>query len=1338
MTNFNMTNYDNNDVNAMLAAAADDDIITMSSDQLLSVINSPVSSDKTENDVNTINTISQEEISMTNSNVSAIVNFGTVASNAVTFNGQGVSLAEVFASVIYKQITPVFFSADSDEQKAKEEARVNNLNAKSSADRAAFIAKFEGRLGSLIPTTLVYDAKETFAKATLSVKANLQALFTMKATSEVKEAVVSGRPEVLEASVINVSNANPSLVLFSTIAAATVKLTGVERAELLAVLFNTVNNGATVTLNGISINLESATVNTGARVLTANKASCFGTIIVGADTEEFIVLDGAHSVFMFALQAFGGSEKQAQTAVNLAIKLFTPEHNYGHKPDTDDISFFVRANLVYSNAVAGSNSTFPSFSVKGGKQHPDFLSYVLGRGVIAASDKTNIKFVTIGDGAEATGLGWNRELNVMMTVNDVNKPSKLINRGAANNYDCADLPNRVASNFGFKLSSGNVAHTKGRMMKVAYTNSVLLTAGSGTGTINPNTFFEYSVDKNLKFPFHFSLLGSDFVNNVVAQDSFIAALFSQLEAKKGSIFAPGEEIVSVNGIKLIANTEVCSSVEFIEASVKRNVLDNNEVDIVAHVRLCGKSQFVKTRRFATKFTTTPYNVQGLSQEWEIILNNECTKGQGALLEMFANQTGVRYVNNNTGEFSTPAGDVINLLNEDNAFQSWKETSTQKEVITITIAKSVYNNIKEFAASELVVIGEDDTTVTVQETVSVIFGSLVFDVEISTPLESVSTSSMTLESASAVYLQSKKIGEAFFNEVNNKTEVFNTLAKRFANDSNNMEEVQLDNDENYYSFLDLVSDIDTKSISQKELFTVLGKLFPNGVRFTVGISTLELSFLVARTFGQFNPLNGSAARENAQIVNFLLDVIDNGAQNSLGLIVNAARAFTKILDIAVNSKNVLKKPTRSGRLVYGKVRTGLHPLLNTVDGIPTVVINANCPIVKLLGVKDGSFVGFARTPMPFLGAGRVVLTTDASICDIAHVLLDPYIFHSLCEGDSDGDGIALLNLASGKTKVSLDEAKEINDSLMGIAGYRHLYGANVPFADFMSVKDKYGKKNPAAKVAMLATSIKNPDSANEENISLTPAVLGDFASRVANHYKANVGVGYGICSKLIFQAADVAAKGDSAELTTLTEACLVAWRLLYEGLGLSGYSREAYNAFDIINKASVDTKALQVALIGNQIEAVFADPSVWTTRDLCVSGAQILSQAVPFNQLNLDVKVFELLISARTVTRAVAKLEGFGKEPSTWWAQVIPSTIKYGTLRRISQGDDRVSELFNVEEEAEMIFSGDFVAKPLTRHFQETIVVKEAFANQLLGNVAANVSAFHTTISNAKAAMKYSN
>jgi hypothetical protein len=980
--------------------------------------NRPESSLKTDEAAtvtSTVNNTTNEEIPMTtNTNVSKIINFGAIANAAVNYDGNGVSLAEVFASSIYKEATVAHFTNDTEEQRAATEANAARKNEVTAASRTAFIARFGTLLGSVIPITLVYE-QGAYVGAAHTVKANLEALFTIQLVTKRDKAGnrtlvgYKGREYNASAPVIYTVACEPSLVLFSVLAKVTANLTAIQRAELISILFsNTKANAGIITGYGISINLAKATVTTQTRTLEVNKASCFGDLILAANddvnaetTTDFIVLDGAQSLFMFALQAFGGTEKQAQTSLNFAVKLFAPEHNYGHKPDSDDISFHVRANLVYSNRIVASALAFPSYNIKGGKQNPNFLSYVLGRGVIATSDKTNIKFVTIGEGAEATGIGWNRELGVMMTVNDVNKPSKLINRGAANNYDCADQPNRVASNFGFQLSNGEVAHTKGRMMKVAYTNSVLLTAGSGTGTIHPSVFFDYTVDKNLKFPFQFSLLGPAFVNNEVEQDAFIANLFSALEVKKGQVFAPGAEILVINGNTVLANTEVCSSVEFISASVKRNVLDNNELDITAHVRLQGHSQFVKTRRFATKFTTTPYNVLGLSQEWEIILNNECTKGQGALLEMFANETGVRYVNNNTGEFKTPAGDVINLLNEDNAFQTWKETSTVKEVITITIAKSVYENIKGFAPSELVVVSQTATTVTVQETVSVIFGSLVFDVEISTPLESVSTSSMTLESASAVYLQSAKLGEVLLGQVSKQTKAFSDLANTFAVINDKMDIVNLDIDSEFNSFLIKVADVDTNTANQKGVFSALAKVYPNGIQFLKGVTSFTINFDVARSFGQWNPLNGSAARENAQICNFILDVMDNKAENAGVLIVKAARAFKKILDTAVNSKNVLKKPTRAGRLVYGKVRTGLHPLLNTVDGIPSVVINANCPMVNLLGVKDGDFVGFARTPMPFLGAGRVVLTTDTQICDVAHVLLDPYVFASLTEGDSDG-------------------------------------------------------------------------------------------------------------------------------------------------------------------------------------------------------------------------------------------------------------------------------------------------------------------------------------------------
>jgi hypothetical protein len=1268
-------------------------------------------------------------------NANNIINFGQIATSAVNFDGKGTNFAEVLANVIYAE-APAFvpFANDSAEVCAKAQAQVEATNAVVATKRAAFVAQYSNVLGSIAPTTLKVAKTASFHKTSQAVKAAVGNFYNFV---DVKVG------EAEDSSVVRVDTVNAALLVFATIAAATVRLTAVERAAILATVAGVEAKGSTVTVKDVVIDLAAGTVAQGSFVQTANNFSCFGQeqIAVEFDLETetwitedtFVVLDGAHSIFMLALSALKGSDKQIAGAVTSAVKLFAPVHNYGHKPDADDISFHVDANLVYANAIVAANTSFPAFSISRGKQHPDFLSYVLGCGVIAASDKTNIKFVTLGAGAEAMGIGWNREAGVIQTVNDVAKPSKLINRGAANAYDCADQSDRVASSFGFKLTNGEVARTKGRMMTVAYSNSILLTSGSGVATVHPSVSFDYTVDKNLKFALQFSALGAEYVNNEAVQNGTISSMMKAFDAKKGQVFAPGETILSLGSTILAANTETVASVEFLYASVKRNVLDNNEVDITAHVRLLGKSQFVKTRRFATKFTTLPYDVQGLSKEWEIILNNECTKGQGALLEMFANETGERYMNNNTGEFVTPGGDAINLLDADNAFQAWKEASTVVETISVVMAKSVFNNIKEFGGSEFTVVSEDATTVTVQEVVSVIYGSLVFDVEISTPLESVSASSMTFESANAVYLQSPKLGETLLQEVNKKTDAYVALATSFANMQEPNLVVNLQDAESYESFLGQIDDL-TVGTNHKELLSALEGVFPSGVKFAVGVSNFTVHFGAVRTFGSFNPLNGGASREAAQVINFLVDVLDNGAENALSLIVNAARAFAKILDTAVSSKNVLKKPTRSGRLVYGKVRTSTHPILHTNDGIPTVVVNANCPIVGMLRAKEGDFVGFARTPMPFLGAGRLVLTNDSSICDVAHVLVDPFVWHSLCEGDSDGDGIALLNLSKGALKISKEEALEINASKMGIGGYRYLYGANVPFADFMSVSDKHSKKNPAAKVAMVSSSIKNPDSANQELIALTPAVLGDFASRVANHYKSAVGVGYGICSKLVFNAADVAANGESAQLDTLVDACLVAWRQLYEGLGLSGYSREASKVYGILNAASADTKLFQVAKVGpDAYDVIFKDDTWKSTRDNCVDGAQVLAACFP--DINVSTATFKAIIMARTVTRVVAKLEGFGKAPTKWWDEIVPATIKYGTLRRISQGDDRVSELLDDQEIAELASDEAFVALPLTRKFVAANTVA-TFKNVLLGNVAQKVAQFHVAITATKAANKY--
>lgn len=150
---------------------------------------------------------------------------------------------------------------------------------------------------------------------------------------------------------------------------------------------------------------------------------------------------------------------------------------------------------------------------------------------------------------------------------------------------------------------------------------------------------------------------------------------------------------------------------------------------------------------------------------------------------------------------------------------------------------------------------------------------------------------------------------------------------------------------------------------KDKFKVLAKEYPAGVEFLAGLSAVKLSFGLVLNFAQFSSLNGSTVGESAQVWNFIADLIENDGLNSISLINNAKKAQNKIIATAVDSKNVLKKATRTGEIVYGKVRTSLHPLLHSADGIPTVVVNANCPSARMLKVKDGDFVCISRTPMP---------------------------------------------------------------------------------------------------------------------------------------------------------------------------------------------------------------------------------------------------------------------------------------------------------------------------------------------------------------------------------------
>lgn len=1251
------------------------------------------------------------------SEVAPLVNYGD--SGIVNFAGKGESIAQILVNGLFPIKEVKHLANDSEEQRAATEASVVESNEIAVANQASFIANFGDKLGYVTPTTLVCAKGTGFDKANHVVKGILKSLFTIKVEGRNEAPKFYGLDEVSSNKVVSFNNA--SLLWFSILAASTSSLTVEERAQFVSVMFSKTCSvdGSVVIRDGIAIDLAQGTIALGSRELKVNKACSFGSY----DDVEFVVLDGLHSIFMFALQTLGGSSKQLTTAINLAVSLFAPEHNYGHKPDSDDMAFFVRENLIYSSAVKGSHSAFPSFDIIAGKQSPFFLGWVLKRGVIATSDKTNIKFVTINAGAEAVGIGFNQETGAFMTVNDAGKPTKFFNRAAANNYDCADMVGRQASKFGFALSNGKVARTKGALKKVAFTNSVL-GFGSGVAIINKDSGFQFSVAKKIKETVSLSVFGAQCVNKPEIKQQLILKLTAELEAIKGQTFKAGKNILSLQlksgeKFELVENTETVAAVTVVGGRVMSNLMDTNAVDISVDVEINTVSNFVKTRRFATKFTTLPYDAKFIGCEdsaWDIILNNETVKGQGALLEMFANATGERYLNNSTGEFVSPSGDVINLLNVDNKFNAWKMSTVKKDVkLQMEIAKSVWTSMSVWAQkANVVVVSETATSVVVEETLDVIFGELVFDVEISTALESVSQSSFTLESIAAVYLQNARLGGVLMNRCLDNSKKFAGLANSFAGVARDaFVVVDVANIDDVTSFVNNVP----QNKTQRNVVDALAIAYPTGVSFVFNQAKVNINFKLVSEFGQFSRVNGGAISDASVIYSLVLSIIHGGLTTQT--LANAQKAFNKIISTAVDSSNVLKKATRSGNLVYGKVRTSYNPLLNSEDGIPNVVMNVNCPMVGKAGVKaSGEFVGFARTPMPFLGGARVILTNDRNICDVAHVLVDPFVFASLTEGDSDGDGIAVLGL--NQFDVTIEEIREMNNSLMGLAGYAHLYGDNVPYADFVSASDKYGKKALREAVTMINTEISD-DAGNK--VAITPAFVGMFAARVATHYKGAVGSSYGLCSQLIFAAADSVAVDNSIASNNKLTACLVVWRLFYEGLALSGYSAKAARVMDILNLASVDVNGQMVAASpSGELKLAFQQGA----DDVLVSGASLLVAEYP--ELDIPLEVFQAIIASRSITRVIPKLEGFGKN-SNHWDAVKPAAIKYGALRRISQGDDRVAVELGLMEEAELASRGENIGVAVSRLFyeQSSEVKTNTFRNPLLGELVNSVCAFHSQI-----------
>ena len=616
---------------------------------------------------------------------------------------------------------------------------------------------------------------------------------------------------------------------------------------------------------------------------------------------------------------------------------------------------------------------------------------------------------------------------------------------------------------------------------------------------------------------------------------------------------------------------------------------------------------------------------------EMILNNETIKGRSIHIDAFANtNVGECVYHPNDAKLvwhkDETSSEEINLLVAENTVSQWVEETVQDVLLEMSIAQAEWEMLLEAGSlSGIKSVVQHDGFVTVREQIQLLVCQLPVEVEISTPDESIGTSAMTPEMVAGISIQSQKLAALLFEEAKPAQmavlNLINMVTKTIPMTEQNA--VTLTSMEGRNFIANSIGNID--GLDDSKVLKAYNTLFPNGVYFvaTNGDSTVNmfLDFNVVRTTMVW--ISGSADQISQEIVAFLRAILnppESGYDSFFyGQVCNLMASLSGWLKKAFISKGVMKRAARSAKcLVNLKVRTVYYTFLQPdADGLPKVAINPDCDSAMLLA-KDPSgkfykkyiqevvvenygaegdvnpedykpnascrftrmkqtktgfvlsffnpyllqdeLMGAFRIPM-FMGLGaKLVVTTQVGK---SHMFLLPYLWSMANEGDSDGDGVSMLNI--GIRGLSASDVNEINESWVGMKGYKIIYGDKVagwPYAEFSeSPKKKWMKwDNVADKAKYCVPYVTKIGKAN----------YLQSGELVQKHYVAAVGIAYGIASVLTFKLADALYNPSisSMDIQALKLAVVIAWRAIYEGLGLAGYSDAATKWFAVLGASKI--------------------------------------------------------------------------------------------------------------------------------------------------------------------------
>lgn len=995
--------------------------------------------------------------------------------------------------------------------------------------------------------------------------------------------------------------------------------------------------------------------------------------------------DSKFALFVLAIQLCTSTSTSRINATLAELpNLWERSDNYGAKMKATDPTRVTLDYLCLPLTFSGTKKgIFPFIKLENDQFDCSSIASITEP---VAVDKYAKQWVTLRKGAQAMMIG--RSGDIVLSPHDGGKAAKEYNRPTQGmKFLKADSPNRVFSKLRIDLGDNTYAIPEGIMLMTAFTNS-RLGAGSGVSFVKPGTKIHHQVEKTLtgqvttlRVPSAIRAKMANLPGGLF--ENLKTAVTLQCEKLVGKSFAPGQLVLGMFGGKyeIIRNdnhnqTLTVTAVDIRDLSAIKGRADSFQVKL--SVLLDEHDDCLKFRNMGIKLTTLPYPVKGLRDDWQLILNNETAKGKLGLVHLFANKYGATYYPNEgllildepcvikEGNFDCQ---IVDLKEANNAFTQWVKENTEEVNIQMPIVKEEWEVIKasQPTADDIKVLQDIVTHVVVEERIQVIYGLMPYEVEISTPRENTGTGSLTLEQLAALSLQHKELAETIWEESRKYQSVVKDLvASVLKTDMSTDNMFVLTTQEGREK---LRESMKGEFSSDREVLSKLEKAFPQGLVLTsVYKEDDNFVYIKPSVLSKMGSFFGKSASGIAlDVLSFLNYLLDAGMENESGIdslmfswIEKLSTSLDAWLDSMAKSNGVLKKLGRTSKcLVNGKVKTSYHPELMSQEGLPTIILHPHCAMVDLLGAKDGDIIGIGRTPMVFITACKIKLST---IGRVGHVMLTPSVWAAATEGDSDGDGIFTINLT--KRGVTLAEAHTINNHAMGQAGYSLVYGDDVsqhPYAEFVSYSDKWGKK-AVNKIGVISRQI--PFNQYVEN-----------AGKVSSHYSFAVGTSYGICSVLTFYTANLKyAQADKEQLRVAELATVVAWRKIYEGLGLSGYSVQANEFFEILGKASY-SKDFTYIMKEGKVDYV----------SNAKSGETIL-QAIPklcelagINHMADCTSIMRTIIACNQIRIGYSRVEN-GKKVND---NMLHRAALFGALRRMGQGQYGIDPMEEFSQEAQM-------------------------------------------------------